>query len=65
MVPFTEPEKNLEALKQVIKEESGATLWYDAMIRLKKNKFAILGLFILLIITFSAIFATYIAPYSY
>jgi len=65
MVPFTEPEKHLEALKQVIKEESGATLWYDAMIRLKKNKFAILGLFILLIITFSAIFATYIAPYSY
>jgi oligopeptide transport system permease protein len=65
MVPFTEPEKNLEALKQVIKEESGATLWHDAMIRLKKNKFAILGLFILLIITFSAIFATYIAPYSY
>ena len=45
--------------------EPGASLWRDAYLRLAKNKLAIIGLFILIIICLIAILTPWIAPYSY
>ncbi len=51
-----------ESLKQF---EKGRSLWEDAFARLKKNKLAILGLVLLVILAVLALFAPWIAPYSY
>jgi oligopeptide transport system permease protein len=45
--------------------EQGSSLWRDAWLRLGKNKLAMLSLFILLIITLTAIMAPWLTPYSY
>ena len=42
-----------------------STLWSDAIYRLTRNKAAMLGAFILLILIISAALAPWIAPYSY
>ena len=42
-----------------------STLWSDAIYRLTRNKAAMLGAFILLILILSAALAPWIAPYSY
>lgn len=52
-----------EALDMV--DEKGRSLWADAWRKLKKNKMALIALFYMAAIIFIAIFAPYIAPYSY
>ena len=42
-----------------------STLWSDAIYRLTRNKAAMFGAFILIILIFSAALAPWIAPYSY
>lgn len=46
-------------------EIKGVSLWLDAWRRLKKNKMAVIGGIIVIIFIFIAIFADFIAPYSY
>ena len=45
--------------------ESGTSLWRDAWLRLCRNKLAMLGLFVLTILTIIALLTPWIAPYSY
>ena len=42
-----------------------STLWSDALYRLSRNKAAMFGAFILLILIVCAVLAPWIAPYSY
>ena len=44
---------------------ASASLWHDAWIRLKKNRLAVFGLFILLFFIVVAVFTPWIAPYGY
>lgn len=46
-------------------DEKGTSLWSDAWRKLKKNKMALIALFYMVAIIVIAIFAPYIAPYSY
>jgi oligopeptide transport system permease protein len=46
-------------------EDRGRSLWQDAWRRLLKNKMATIGLIYLIIVTITAIFAPWIAPFSY
>ena len=45
--------------------DQGRSLWQDALARLLKNKMAILGLVYLVLQFAAAIFAPWIAPFSY
>lgn len=45
--------------------EKGRSLWQDAFIRLRKNKLALSGLIVLLIMVVLALLTPWIAPYSY
>ncbi|MFC1816489.1 ABC transporter permease, partial [Thermodesulfobacteriota bacterium] len=45
--------------------EKGTSLWRDAWFRLKKNRPAMFGLFVLIFMTVAAILTPWIAPYSY
>lgn len=45
--------------------EQGSSLWQDAFVRLRKNKLAMLGCYILLFMLIIAIFTPLLAPYSY
>lgn len=53
---MTEPVTNIE---------SGKSLWQDALVRLKKNRLAMIGLAFLSFMLFIALFTPWIAPYSY
>lgn len=46
-------------------EEPPVSLWRDAWYRLKRNKLAIFGLVVVLILAFTAIFGPYLTPYDY
>ncbi|OHV26176.1 ABC transporter permease [Rhizobium sp. RMa-01] len=46
-------------------EEQPVNLWRDAWYRLKRNKLAVFGLVIVLILAFTAIFGPYLTPYDY
>ncbi|AHG48696.1 peptide ABC transporter (plasmid) [Rhizobium leguminosarum bv. trifolii CB782] len=46
-------------------EEPPVSLWRDAWYRLKRNKLAIFGLIVVLILAFTAIFGPYLTPYDY
>lgn len=46
-------------------EEAPVSLWRDAWYRLKRNKLAVFGLAVVLILAFAAIFGPYLAPYDY
>lgn len=46
-------------------DEKGTSLWSDAWRKLRKNKMAVIALFYMAAIITIAIFAPYIAPYSY
>jgi oligopeptide transport system permease protein len=48
-----------------IEVEEGSSLWKDALSRLKKNKAAMVGLYILIFLCIVAILTPWIAPYSY
>ncbi|AZR73701.1 peptide ABC transporter permease [Anoxybacter fermentans] len=55
-------EKKLDTTK--IKYEKGTSLWKDSWKRLKRNKLALFGLFLVSLIVFLAIFADFITPYG-
>lgn len=46
-------------------EEPPVNLWRDAWHRLKRNKLAIFGLIVIVILAFTAIFGPYLTPYDY
>lgn len=46
-------------------EEQPVSLWRDAWYRLKRNKLAVFGLIVVLILGFAAIFGPYLTPYDY
>lgn len=46
-------------------EEPPVNLWRDAWHRLKRNKLAIFGLIVIVILGFTAIFGPYLTPYDY
>lgn len=46
------------------REEAGRSLWYYAWLRLRRNKSAMFGLSLVLLVVFCAIFAPWIAPYD-
>jgi len=50
--------------KPVVKKRKSGP-WRDVWRRLKKNKMAMFGLFIILLLIFAAIFADFIAPYGF
>lgn len=52
----------VEGLAQV---EKGRSLWQDAFARLKKNKLALTGLVVLILMVVLALLTPWIAPYSY
>ena len=45
--------------------EKGTSLWQDAWIRLKKNRFAVFGLVVLVLMMLTALLTPWIAPYAY
>lgn len=45
--------------------EKGRSLWQDAFIRLRKNKLAVTGLIVLILMVILAVLTPWIAPYSY
>ena len=49
----------------LIEAEDGASLWHDAWLRLKKNRAAVTGGVILVIMVILAILTPWIAPYGY
>lgn len=51
-----------DALK---KFEAGHSLWEDAWLRLKKNRLAMFGLVVLIVISIACIFAPLLTPYGY
>jgi oligopeptide transport system permease protein len=53
------------AKEDVAALEAGVSLWADAWRRLAKNKLALIGFVYLLVVAFVAIFAPWIAPFSY
>lgn len=52
-------------LHELAKIEKGRSLWQDAFIRLRKNKLALSGLIVLLLMVVLALLTPWIAPYSY
>ena len=52
-------------MSEFLKIESGSSLWNDALIRLKKNKLAMLGFYFLVILITISLLTPFIAPYSY
>ncbi|MBY4611199.1 ABC transporter permease [Rhizobium sp. 9T] len=46
-------------------EEPPVNLWRDAWHRLRRNKLAIFGLIVVLILAFTAVFGPYLTPYDY
>lgn len=48
-----------------IKRKAKSSLWGEAWRRLKKNRMALAGMLILMILCLTAVFADYIAPYHY
>lgn len=54
--------KKIDAHDEVIKKRS---LWADVWMRLRRNKLAMVGMVIVVLLIFMAIFADFIAPYDY
>jgi peptide/nickel transport system permease protein len=48
-----------------IPDEAPVSLWRDAWYRLKRNKLAVFGLIVVLILAFAAIFGPYLTPFDY
>lgn len=56
---------NTTVLTDIATAEEGTSLWKDAWLRLKKNRLAIIGLFVLLTCIALALLTPLIAPYAY
>lgn len=52
-------------IKSVSQYEKGRSLWQDAFTRLRKNKLAMFGLIVIIVITLLALLTPWIAPYNY
>jgi oligopeptide transport system permease protein len=50
---------------QVVQERRSAGLWSDAFGRLRKNRLALLGLFMVLLLLFLGVFGPFLAPWPY
>jgi oligopeptide transport system permease protein len=53
------------AIDELSRYGAGSSLWRDAFRRLARNRLAIVGLIIIVVIGLVAIFAPYVAPYRY
>jgi len=61
----TKPDLQKETtVKTKSKKREGRSLWMDGWIRLKKNKLAMFGLYLVIIIVLAAIFAPFITKYD-
>ena len=49
----------------LLEAEDGSSLWQDAWLRLRKNKAAVIGGIVLLVMVVIAVLTPWIAPYSY
>jgi len=56
---------NTEQTALLMETEDGASLWHDAWLRLKKNRAAVTGGVVLVIMVVLAILTPWIAPYGY
>ncbi|WOJ92108.1 ABC transporter permease [Congregibacter variabilis] len=56
---------NSDVLTDIASAEEGTSLWKDAWLRLRKNRLAIIGLYILLLCIVLALLTPLIAPYAY
>ena len=56
---------NTEQTTLLMEAEDGASLWHDAWLRLKKNRAAVTGGVVLVIMVVLAILTPWIAPYGY
>ena len=52
-------------LTNITDAEQGSSLWKDAWHRLRKNKMAVGGLFVLILMCIAALLTPWLAPYSY
>ncbi len=59
------PESRPQAGQEQEQEERGSSLWHDAWIKLRKNRLAICGLVILLLLCLVSLLTPWIAPYGY
>jgi oligopeptide transport system permease protein len=56
---------NTEQMALLVEAEDGASLWHDAWLRLRKNRAAVTGGVVLVIMVVLAILTPWIAPYGY
>lgn len=54
-----------EVIADISEAEQGTSLWKDAWLRLRKNRMALVGLFVLLFFIVIALLTPWIAPYAY
>ena len=62
MNPSDNSSANARLMEQAVE---GRSLWQDAMLRLRKNKLAMFGLIVLVVMVVIALLTPWIAPYSY
>jgi oligopeptide transport system permease protein len=55
----------MSAVDDVARYERGTSLWRDAWMRLRRNKLAVAGAIILIVITLACIFAPWLSRYGY
>jgi oligopeptide transport system permease protein len=56
---------NTETSQLFVEAEKGSSLWHDAWLRLRKNRLAVLGGAVLLVLIIVALLTPWIAPYDY
>lgn len=54
-----------DVITDIAQAEQGTSLWQDAWVRLKKNRLALCGLIVLLIMVMTALLTPWIAPYAF
>lgn len=54
-----------DVITDITQAEQGTSLWQDAWVRLKKNRLAVRGLIVLLIMVMTALLTPWIAPYAF
>lgn len=54
-----------DVITDIAQAEQGTSLWQDAWTRLKKNRLALCGLIVLLIMVMAALLTPWIAPYAF
>ena len=59
------PSTSAPAVPLLEQAEQGTSLWMDAWLRLRKNKMAVLGAVIILVISFASVFGPLMVAFSY